>query len=116
MAAVVQVGFYVDKAHLAAQDLKAQADLHDAEVRFRMWLRKYSAVVGQGNEELGWQPDDIADLVNLSSSAQVQTLLFGGFASSKDVLKKPTKAEAEAGMKEHMAKPTVETVRPWAFG
>lgn len=110
----MQEGFYVDKEHLAEQDLKAQADLHDAGVRFRTWLRKYAAVIGQGNEEQGWHPDDIPGLVNLSSSAQIQTLLFGGFTASKDVLKKPTKAEAEAGMKEHMVKPTVESVRPSA--
>jgi len=107
----VQEGFYVDKPHLAEQDVKAQADLHDAGVRFRTWLRKYAAVVGQGNEELGWHPDDIPGLVNLSSPSQIQTLLFGGFTAAKDVLKKPTKAEAEAGMKEHMVKPTVEIVR-----
>lgn len=102
----------MDKQHLAEQDLKAQADLHDAGVRFRTWLRKYAAVIGQGNDDLGWLPDEIPDLVNLSSAAQIQTLLFGGFMSAKDVLKKPTKAEAEAGIKEHTAKPVVETVCP----
>ena len=87
----------MDKQHLAEQDLKAQGDLRDADARFRTWLRKYAAVVGAGNEDLGWHPDDIPGLVNLSSSAQIQTLLFGGFTSAKDVLKKPTTGSRGGG-------------------
>lgn len=106
----MQEGFFVDKDHLAEQDKKAQEDLQDADRRFRTWLRKYAKVVGQGNGDHGWSPEEVPDLVNLSSGAQIQTLLFGGFQSSKDVLKTPTKAEAEAGMKPHNIKPQLATV------
>jgi hypothetical protein len=79
-----------------------------------MWLRKHAAVIGQGNEDLGWEPQDIADMINLTSSTQIQTLLFGGYTSGKEVLKTPTKAEAAAGMRPHMTKPTVDIVRAHA--
>ena len=101
----------MDRDHLAEQDQKAQADLRDADSRFRTWLRKYATVVGQGNADYGFTAEEVPDLVNLSSSAQIQTLLFGGFQSSKDVLKTPTKPEAEAGMKPHNIKPQLATVR-----
>lgn len=109
---LIQVGFYVDRDHLAEQDLKAQDDLRDAERRFRSWLRRYAHVVGQGNADYGWSAEEVPDLVNLSSGAQIQTLLFGGFQSSRDVMKTPTKVEAEGGMKPHMVKPQLATVCP----
>ena len=111
---LLQVGFFVDRYHLAEQDQKAQEDLRDADSRFRAWLRKYADVVGQGNADHGWAAEQVPDLVNLSSGAQIQTLLFGGFQSSKDVLKVPTKPEAEAGMKPHNMKPQLATVRSLA--
>lgn len=108
---MLQIGFYVDKDHLAEQDRKAQEDLRDADGRFRTWLRKYAHVVGQGNGDHGWSAEEVPDLLNLSSGSQIQTLLFGGFQSSRDVLKTPTKAEAEAGMTPHNMKPQLATVR-----
>jgi hypothetical protein len=107
----VQAGFYVDGAHLREHDAKAQADLADAERRFRSWLRKRAAVVGAGAADYGLEPDDIPDLVNLSSSSQIQTLLFGGFEAASAVEKKPLKAAAAAGAKATMVKPRVDIVR-----
>jgi hypothetical protein len=107
----LQVGFYVDKEHLHKQDDIAKADLKDAEDRFRAWLRRYAAVIGDGCEEYGLHPDEIPELVNLSSSSQIQTLLFGGFRSAQDVVKKPLKAEAAKGARPSMVKPYVEIVR-----
>lgn len=108
----MQEGFYVDDEHLAAQDSNAQADLRDAERRFRSWLRRYGAVIGAGAEEYGLHPDAVPDLVNMSSSSQMQTLLFGGFTAANAVEKKPLKAEAAKGAKPKLVKPKVEIVRP----
>jgi hypothetical protein len=112
---MLQNGFYVNKAHLAEQDLRAQEDLKDADARFRSWLRKYAHVIGRGNADHGWSAEEVPDLVNLSSVAQIQTLLFGGFQSTRDVLKTPTKAEAEQGMIPHNIKPLLATVCSLAF-
>lgn len=101
----------MDGAHLAAQDGNAQADLRDAELRFRAWLRRHSAVIGAHAEEYGLHPDDIPELINLSSSAQIQTLLFGGFQAAKAVERKPLKAEAAKGAVAQMVKPSVDIVR-----
>ena len=101
----------MDGGHLAAQDANAQADLRDAERRFRAWLRRHSAVIGAHAEEYGLHPDDIPELVNLSSSAQIQTLLFGGFQAAKAVERKPLKAEAAKGAVAQMVKPCVDIVR-----
>lgn len=106
-----QAGFYVDAAHLHEQDVKAQLDLKNAENRFRAWLRRYADRIGGDNVDTTVTPDEIPDLVNLSSSAQIQTLLFGGFESTKEVEKKPTKAEAEAGVACSNVKPRIEPVR-----
>ena len=101
----------MDSQHLAEQDANAQADLRDAELRFRAWLRKFAANVGAGADEYGLEPDDIPNLVNLSSGSQIQTLLFGGFEAANAVEKKPLKAEAAKGAKAKMVKPKVDIVR-----
>jgi hypothetical protein len=69
----------VDSSHLAEQQIKAEAELRDADKRFRLWVAKYV-----GEESAKW--------MNLGSSTQIQTLLFGGFTSKKKVTKKATKA------------------------
>lgn len=107
----LQEGFYVDGPHLAEQDAKAQADLADAEGRFRAWLRRYAPTISAGCDAYGLHPDDVPGLVNLSSSCQIQTLLFGGFVAAAAVEKKPLKAAAAKGEVAQMVKPKVDIVR-----
>jgi hypothetical protein len=110
MLDILQAGIYVDKEFLQEQDQRAQKDLQDADANFRSWLQHYAHIVGKGAEEYGLKPQDIPNLVNLSSSAQILTLFFGGFQSRKMVKKKLLKAERENGTEAKPAKPQVEVV------
>ena len=107
----LQSGFFVDKGHLVAQDAHAVEDLAGAERRLRRWLARYASTIGAGAEAYGLTPEDVPQLVNLSSGAQIQVLLFGGFRAEAAVERKPRKAEAAAGATPKMERPRVDTVR-----
>lgn len=89
----------MDSGHLAEQQIKAEAELRDADGRFRLWVANY----------VGEEP---AALMNLGSSTQIQTLLFGGFTSTKKVSKKVTKAEKDAAAAADLAPPQATNVCP----
>ena len=100
MCSLLQTGFYVDKDHLAEQQIAAEAELRNAEHRFRQWVARY---VGE----------HAATHMNVNSATQIQTLLFGGFTSGKAVVKKPTAQQLRDGVTDSTSeKPSVPKVCP----
>jgi hypothetical protein len=114
-AVYVQEGFYVDETYLQEQQKEAERHLEEATSIFRGWLCRKADIIGVDAEKHNLTPEEVAGLVNFNSTTQIQTLLFGGFEGTQEVMKKPPKGKAALGAACNSVKPKVDVVRCSTF-